>query len=334
MKTSSDHFYRFFVFASFICLLVGIEVPQSHGAATKSWFEINTTTSQADWQVIPVPRRSRITHGIQPRLYDHGDPTDFEQFALERINASRAYPELAAKYYGVTLNQGLAPDTISSSPKPPLAFNPQLIDAARGHSLWMLDTQRFSHLGKKTSTPKDRIVNAEYIFSGSWSCAENIGWSGTTGPFHPDRHLRTVLRGLFRSPGHRVNTLAEYLDEVGIGIFNGNMSRYKSVMVTENYARSSSTTKPLILGVVYNDVNANGYYDLGEGVEGVTLFLNDGDYFAVTSASGGFAFPMQTLKGKSVLIATGQGLPGFVIKSVKLKGHNVKVDLDISLFDQ
>jgi len=311
---------------------VGIGVPKSHGDETRSWFEISPTRVQSDWGVIPSPHRSANTPGAQPRLYEHGYPTNLEQLALEQINAYRANPKVAARYYGIALNQGLASGTISSAPKPPLAFNPQLIDAARGHSLWMLNTQSFSHTGKKDTTPKDRIADAGYVFPGTWSCAENIGWSGTTGPLSTEFHLRAVLKGLFLSSGHRVNTLSENSEEVGIGVFSGNMLDFNSVMVTENYASNSSRAKPLLLGVVYKDTNRNAKYDLGEGVEGVSLFLNNGDYFVVSSASGGFAIPLQGLKGQAILVATGKDLPGFVVKRVMLKDQNIKIDLDISRF--
>lgn len=311
-------------------LMIGMGVSNSHGNDTPSWFTINAPGAHSDWRVIPVPRRSLNTPGTQPELHEHGNPTNFEQWALERINASRANPGKAAGDFGVALNQGLPPGTISSSPKPPLAFNPRLIDAARGHSGWMLATQKFSHTGRGGSTPKVRVAGAGYVLTGTWSCAENIGWSGTTGPFNPEQHLRNVLRELFRSPGHRVNTLAENLDEIGIGIFTGRMMDFNSVMVTEKYAGNSARMKPLLLGVVFNDINGNGMYDPGEGIEGVTLFLNNGAYFAVSSASGGFAIPLHGLDGRATLIATGEGVPGFVVRNVNLKDHNIKVDLDIS----
>ncbi len=47
-----------------------------------------------------------------------------------------------------------------------------------------------------------------------------------------------------------------------------------------------------LLGVVYADSNANGQYDVGEGVVGVTVTMDDGAYYTVTSASGGYALPL------------------------------------------
>jgi hypothetical protein len=62
------------------------------------------------------------------------EPTAYEQYILELINRARANPGAEAARLGIDLNQGLAAGTISTAAKQPLAFNPLLIDAARGHS--------------------------------------------------------------------------------------------------------------------------------------------------------------------------------------------------------
>ena len=67
-------------------------------------------------------------------------PTAEEQYLLELVNRARQNPTAEAQLYGISLNEGLSPGTISETPKPPLAFNLNLIDAAREHSQWMLDT--------------------------------------------------------------------------------------------------------------------------------------------------------------------------------------------------
>ena len=107
----------------------------------------------------------------QPVLYSHGEPTSFEQYMLELINAARANPGAEAARLGIELNQGLDPGTIADTPKPPLAFNPLLIRAARRHSDWMLATGIFDHTGAGNSSPTDRALNEGYTFH----VAENIG---------------------------------------------------------------------------------------------------------------------------------------------------------------
>ena len=63
--------------------------------------------------------------------YSHGDPTDYEQLLLELVNEARADPLAEAARLGIDLNEGLAAGRIGAEPKPPLAFHPQLIEAAR-----------------------------------------------------------------------------------------------------------------------------------------------------------------------------------------------------------
>ena len=52
------------------------------------------------------------------------EPNDYEQYLLELINRGRADPAAEAARYGIDLNEGLSPGTISSDPKQPLAVNP------------------------------------------------------------------------------------------------------------------------------------------------------------------------------------------------------------------
>ena len=101
-----------------------------------------------------------------PQRYDHGNPTVPEQLMLELVNRTRANPAAEAARFGISLNEGLVPGTISTTAKPPLAFHPKLILSARNHSQWMLSTNIFDHTGVNNSTPKERMTDAGYVFSG------------------------------------------------------------------------------------------------------------------------------------------------------------------------
>src|SRR5438132_4135057 len=84
-------------------------------------------------------------------------PTNCEQYLVELINRGRANPAAEASRYGIDLNEGLAPGTISTTAKQPLAINPFLTDGARQHSQWMIDTDTFAHTGKNGTQPDDRM---------------------------------------------------------------------------------------------------------------------------------------------------------------------------------
>jgi hypothetical protein len=178
------------------------------------------------------------------------------------------------------------------------------------------------------------MTNAGYNY---WSGGENMaGGDGASASF-----LQNLLVVDAGTAGrlHRVNMLDFFNSypcsnapcvyyEAGIGFYQGagpNSFGLSSLM-TQDFGTSS--TGPFLLGVVYNDLNHNNFYDIGEGIAGVTITPSSGNYYATTSASGGYAIPTST-SGTITLTATGLGF-GPVSKAVSLSGANVKVDFTTS----
>jgi len=67
----------------------------------------------------------------------------------------------------------------------PLTLELRLNDSSEDHSSWMLNTNTFSHTGINGSSPGDRMRDASFTFSGSWTWGENVAWQserGATGP--------------------------------------------------------------------------------------------------------------------------------------------------------
>lgn len=252
---------------------------------------------------------------------------------LELVNRSRADPLAEARRLGIDLNQGLVFGTISADPKPPLAFQPELIDAARTHSDWMLEQDVFSHDGVNGTTPGDRMRRAGYLFSGSWSWGENIAWMGSIGAIATAQAVAGEHDSLFRSPGHRVNLCGDF-DEIGIGartgIFTRNGTGFQAVMTTQNFARSESTPGPLLVGVVYRDVDGDGAYSPGEGLPGVSVIPDSGGYLAFTSGSGGYAVPAPAVGVPVEVTISGPGLSAPQSRTVTLDPVNLKLDFVIA----
>lgn len=261
-----------------------------------------------------------------PQRYDHGNPTVPEQLMLELVNRTRANPAAEAARFGISLNEGLIPGTISTTAKPPLAFHPKLILSARNHSQWMLASNIFDHTGVNNSTPAERMVNAGYVFSGSFSSGENISWGGTSGTVEPISMTLARHESLFRSPPHRTNICGENFKELGLGILQGRFQGFNALMVTQNFASSDTHPDPWLLGVVFKDANDNGIYDAGEGLPGVTVTPESGTWDAVTSESGGYAMP-HTGSGPLNVTFSGGGLFVPFTRSVQRNGSNVKLDL-------
>lgn len=80
-----------------------------------------------------------------------------------------------------------------------------------------------------------------------------------------------------------------------------------------------------ITGVAYRDNNSNGIYDPGEGVGEVTIAPDHGGWYAVTSASGGYAIPVPMNSGTYTLTATGGPFTG-ATAALTIGNDSVKAD--------
>lgn len=254
--------------------------------------------------------------------------TAHEQLLLELINRARLDPEGEATRYGIDLNDGLDPGTISSAPKQPLAPNQSLIQAAGDHSQDMLDRDYFSHTSPEpdSTTFTERMAQAGY---GSYTTAgENIAWGGSTGPVDPLLQVLQRHSSLFRSAGHRENILGAGFREAGTGVRLGEYRGYNACMVTELFASRSGGY--FLTGAAYDDlVAANSFYNVGEGLAGVSIVatnLSTGDtYSTTTGGSGGYA--LRVPNGTYRIVASGGDLGADqVIESVTLSGANQKFD--------
>ncbi|MBY6127055.1 CAP domain-containing protein [Roseovarius atlanticus] len=126
----------------------------------------------------------------------------------------------------------------------PLQLEQNLNQAAEDHSLWMIESDIFSHTGAGGSSAKDRMEAADFTFSGSWASGENIGYQSERGAPGLIDDVEDIHDRLMASSGHRWNILNENYDYVGIGIEYGNHGGYDGVMITQNFANTSA---PVIL---------------------------------------------------------------------------------------
>lgn len=253
-------------------------------------------------------------------------PTAQEVLVVELINRARANPEAEAMRLGIGLNDGITGTPITATAKQPLAHNLFLLDSARAHSQWMLDADVFSHTGSNNSTATERMSAAGYVFAGSWSSGENIAWGGTrAASINLTAYAFSQHEGLFKSPGHRVNILNGNFREIGVGQKQGNFFtdgvNYLSSMLTQNFARSGAGY--YLTGVVYNDINNNNFYDVGEGLSGITIAINGVSYPVYTS--GAYSIPLGN--GTYSLSITGADLGTPVFHSVNIANANRKVDV-------
>ena len=219
-------------------------------------------------------------------------------------------------------------------PRPPLAMNNLLLSIAEAHSVDMYNGNYFSHTDPNGTTAFNRITNVgyDYVRAGENMAASTGSTaaeledfmmvdSGTSGRLH-----RVNLLDLLNAYPCGTPPCVYY--EVGIGYYAGATSNsIGSDFITQDFGAAPSAG-PFLLGVVYNDVNHNNFYDIGEGIGGVTITPSSGGYYAVSSSSGGYAIPIGT-SGTITVTASGPGF-GPITKTVTLTGVNVKLDFTAS----
>jgi len=260
-------------------------------------------------------------------LYDSGNPTPDEQLVLEYINRARANPIAEGQRLGIDIHEGLEDDPPDCygpeyvGVRPPLAMNPALLSIAEAHSEDMYNQNYFSHTDPNGTTAFERMTNAGYNYI---NAGENIG--AGTDMSATDLEDTLMVDAGYPCRAHRMNLLdifpypppAYY--EVGIGYYEGPSGQ---AFITQDFGTAVNTT-PFLTGVVYNDANGAGFYAIGEGIAGVTVTPNVGDYYAISSSSGGYAFPIPS-SGTITVTASGNGF-GPISQTITLTGTNVELD--------
>ncbi len=119
-----------------------------------------------------------------------------------------------------------------------------------------------------------------------------------------------------------------FFREVGIGISVGtdfgSGATWDSLYIVEDFDTRTGST-PFITGVVYHDLNRDGFYNPGEGLSGVSVHVTGASYYAVTSSSGGYSVPVPGSGTYSVTFS-GAPLPTNQRTAIVVANQNAKVD--------
>jgi hypothetical protein len=259
--------------------------------------------------------------------------TNQEQLIVELINRARSSPAAEAALYGMDLNDGLQPGTLSSAAKQPLAPHQALVDAARAHSQEMLSNNHFSHTNLAGQSPTARAKAAGYP-----SCvSENIAWGGSCQAIDLDTHVYLRHKQLFLSPSHRKNMLTPRFREIGAGIEAGAFTPpgkeigQNASMMTEMFSHRNSNT--FITGVVFADVIVkDNFYTIGEGAADVSITAvpigRSASYTVTTGPSGGYSLMVPA--GSYTVTASGDSIGAIIMNDVVMDDQNVKLDFDTS----
>lgn len=267
-------------------------------------------------------------------------PTVTEQYELALINNARANPQAEVNRLANDpswpatpgLNEGViaSEPAITPDPKPPLAFNLDLIDSATLHSQWQITNQTFSH-DEGTVDDIARDIAAGYVFVNGQYGGENIGILTNTDA-NPSAAALEAEAGFFidgmnldPGVGHRENLLDAGYNEIGLGLVDGSLMGGNSV-ITEDFANAGNGS--FLTGFAINDVDQTGQYAPGEGLGGVTITAtrtSDNMVFSTTTwAAGGYTLPLAP--GTYVVTASGGNIGNPAPQTVTIGATNVEAD--------
>lgn len=274
-------------------------------------------------------------------IYSIGDPTPEEQLYVEFINRARANPQEEAARLADTTNADVIngmrnvvlPIMIqhfaTNPPAQPLAINSRLTTAARRHSTDMLNNQFQDHTGSDGSTPSTRIAATGYQF---FTIGENV-YINARSVFHGhaafeidwgDTNLAETVNGMQNPPGHRDSIHKGLFREIGVGVILGQNGTAGPQVVSQEFGVAPDES-PFITGVAYYDLNGNDFYDVGEGIGGVTVTVQGAAMSGITARSGGYAVPVSG-DGTYQVTFSGPGLSP-VTREVTIAGElNAKID--------
>lgn len=306
----------------------------------------------------------QIADQLQKQQYSIGDPSPDAQLYLEYINRARADalaeanrlrnetdPDITSAYaffginpqdivsqFSTSIANGLLEQTAQ-----PLSFNAKLLTAAQLHTQDMFDHQFQGHTSSGDPpaplTPfgslRDRLNVVGYaggagenVYSRASSPREghaafDVDWGPGGNPADPRYNPDFAGQGMQNPAGHRLNLHDNDFKEIGIGVVNGTNGSVGPQLVTQDFGDPGSVA--FVTGVVYQDLNGNSFYDVGEGRSGVRIDVEGSAYFAVSSASGGYSVPAPGDGAYDVLFSGG-GFADYLTQANIVGGENVKID--------
>jgi uncharacterized protein YkwD len=263
---------------------------------------------------------------------------------LQVLNLVRTNPQAAVQYveskitpattatlnyYGVNLNATL--NQIASTPaQPPLAWNPQLAQAAQAHSQDMANNGFQAHTGSDGSTPPQRIAAVGY--TNSTRSGENVyAYADSV-----DQAMEAFLLDWGVSDaGHRNNVMEPNVSpqdayrDVGIGLVSGGANSTGPLVVTQDFG-AQPNEQAQVVGVAFNDTQGTGSYQPGEGVGNIQITAVNLATGQVSSTqtwdSGGYELGLDP--GNYQLIASQNNQ---VISSRAITISNVNVEQDFNM---
>jgi len=323
------------------------------------------TIGQADLGEIPAPdppyvelpedgsSPRSLPRGLTPTIEweyhktaDNAHPDGNEQQLVWLANRARANPtqegiwlagtddfyiKSGRNYWGVDLPL-LRNEFAVIGARPPAAFDVRLYEAAKAHSDYLIATDEQSHTGQSARVAEAGFFFFQWggiVFSYSETAlhahgAFNIDW----GPDGGDGS------GMQPGRGHRMAIMSVYSDFTNVGYAAvtelSPATGVGPLVVTGNFCLADPSAidhyNRFLVGTVWTDLNSNSRYDPGEGIGGVTVMPDDGNYYAVTADSGGYSLPIEAA-GTYDVTFSGSSVDPPIGRTVSIAATSVLLDL-------
>jgi len=271
---------------------------------------------------IGKPRSWVLLETLEPRLL-LATVTAEEQLFVYLLNRARHDPAAYAQEVGL----GNLLDAVAA--QPPLAVNNNLFDSTDFHAKDMADSNYFAHMNPVTLEWPNRMArDAGYVLPANLLDADNniesIAGGTTTATADSTLGLLIADAGV-PGAGHRVHLLAtvwffQLHREIGVGHAYNVNSMYQDYWAIHTAYRTGANQ--FLTGVIFNDLDLDGRYDLHEGLPGITLTVGGAKYY--TNAQGGYSIPATA--GSRTLTVQGAGFTGTATTTVDVTDQNVEVD--------
>jgi hypothetical protein len=302
----------------------------------KQAYSIGNPTDEEQLYLELINRARADAIGEAQRLAAATDPDILSAYNFFGIN-----PQDIVDQFTYYVNLDPAEDTFDNFAQP-LSFNEKLLTAARLHSQDMFENEFQGHnssgnppsplvpfggLGQRLDVVGYNGAAGENVYSHASSPEEGhaafgVDWGNVTnfGDFY---NPAFDGQGMQNAAGHRLNIHNTDFKEVGVGVVNGTNGEVGPQIVTQDFGDPGDIA--LVTGVVYEDLNANSFYDLGEGRSGVRVDLEGSAYYAISSSSGGYTLPAAG-DGVFDVMFSGGGFSPFTTTATISGGLNVKID--------
>lgn len=289
-------------------------------------------------------RAAATTEWIWHKTADGTHPDGGEQQSVWLMNRARANPAAEGEFLANTGDPGvrdaityfrvnvakMKAEFAALPPAPPAVFDRRIYEASRQHSLDLIRRDTQDHVNQP-----QRVLAAGFLFA---RASFNV-YSYTVSTFEAHAlfniDIGVTADGMQEGRRHRNAIMSAAYTNMGLAAVpeNNPATTVGPLVISSAHASAQENGvdqfNRFITGTVWDDLNGNRRYDPGEGIGGVLVQPDRGDWHAVTGMAGGFAFPAVET-GAYRLIFTGGSLPGVYTRTVTVAGDSVLVDLEIA----